>query len=90
MKFDDFMNTLAQSARKEQVAGSSPRDAVLRRLHGVGADTNEEGQKSLFLAVAITGAAACISLVVSLEAYSILTDPLGLFIGILGYLPLGV
>lgn len=81
MNLNDFMNALAQSARKEQIVGASPRDAVLRRLHGGGAV--EEEQRSLFWVVAISGAAACITALVSLDAYRLLTDPLGLFIGIL-------
>ena len=88
MKLDDFLNSLAQRARQEHIPVASPRDAVLQRLHGFGGDAIEEGRRTLFWTVALTGAAACVSLVASFEAYSLLTDPLGLFIGLLGYLPL--
>jgi hypothetical protein len=90
MKFDEFLDTLAYKARQELVPGHSPRDIVLQRISDVGMDELEEEQRSLFWAFAISGVAACLSVLVSLDAYELLTDPLGLFIGVLGYLPLEV
>ena len=90
MKFDDFMNALAHKARQEQVAGLSPRNTVLHRIGESQTDVTEEGQRPLFWIFIASGAAACLSVLASLDAYALLMDPLGLFISVLGYLPLEV
>lgn len=90
MNFDDFMNALAQKAGKEQAFCTSPRNAVLRRLDEIGAETSDDEQKPLFWTVVISGVAASLSVLISLDTYSLLTDPLGLFIGVLEYLPLEI
>lgn len=90
MKFDDFLNTLAQKARHERFSGFSPRDIILQRIADSDTGTFEEDQWSLLWVFTVSGVAACLSVLVSFDAYTLLMDPLGLFIGILGNLPLEI
>lgn len=88
MRFEDFVDGLAAKARREKSPGAIDRNAVLSRISAMDdVDDNLPGFGAPPWLLAISGVAASVSLVVSLEWINIMSEPLGVLLGILELMP---
>lgn len=88
MRFEDFVDGLARKARHEKSPGAIDRNEVLSRIAAM---DDDGGNASNFRAppwlLALSGAAASVSLAMSMEWLTLMSEPLGLLLGFFELMP---